>query len=83
MEVIPIEMLQSQTQQLVSSGPQSPRGSEFRIRHGKHQTKRMSLLKKAYHPQDTALVMLHEPSGRLKGSIDCTVISRPTSAHKP
>lgn len=41
----------------------------------------MSLLKKAYHPQDSALVVLHEPANR--GSIDCTVASRPQSSHKP
>ena len=63
MEVIPIELQQSQMVATSSQGGQiSPKGSEFRIRKSGVKTKRMSMLKRAYYPQDGALLMLHEPN---------------------
>ena len=57
MEVIPVKAQES----VVQSARRSQKTNEFRIHKGKsHFSKRLSLLKQAYHPQDSALLMLYE-----------------------
>jgi hypothetical protein len=61
MEVIPIDIVPDQEDQLVgSSRTQTTNNEQFRIRQLK--SKRVSKLVKAYHPDDKALLILHEPN---------------------
>jgi hypothetical protein len=60
MEVVPIEIIK-QTEVSVE---------QFRIRKTRPKSKRLDQLKKAYHPQDEALIHLHEPN--LLKSVDLT-----------
>lgn len=71
MEVIPIEIIK-QTEVSVQ---------QFRIRNTRPKSKRLDKLKKAYHPQDEALIHLHEPN-LLKSVDQSSPIKQPLKQRK-